>query len=335
MSCVAMIIMVTLLATTAPVTSDSGDTGFERYECHRDLCVSRLQYCSDSERRCKLCQPAHCVNKDLTPKQCAPLCPELLNPPTTTTTATAKTTTSTILTTLQPFTSHKSSSRQQSTSDSTRNESTEKADLLPESNKQNGFFVSSGTLLLGAGILLAVLVVLVTVTVCTLFYIKDIRRRLPLSSKDTVKRGRTPETEEEETLLNSGLDRKTSSKTSGSASTVSSQPAKPASSPGPCQHQQQQQQNHLRGESLPPYTARPGSQLVSSNGGHYSGVAPSSAVETPSDSLQHQKRHDYHLMTVKGRDHFQDGCFQHPPVWEMSGNHVEFPYSEETCPKSV
>ncbi|XP_070186452.1 uncharacterized protein [Littorina saxatilis] len=267
MSCVAMIIMVTLLATTAPVTSDSGDTGFERYECHRDLCVSRLQYCSDSERRCKLCQPAHCVNKDLTPKQCAPLCP--------------------------------------------------------------------GTLLLGAGILLAVLVVLVTVTVCTLFYIKDIRRRLPLSSKDTVKRGRTPETEEEETLLNSGLDRKTSSKTSGSASTVSSQPAKPASSPGPCQHQQQQQQNHLRGESLPPYTARPGSQLVSSNGGHYSGVAPSSAVETPSDSLQHQKRHDYHLMTVKGRDHFQDGCFQHPPVWEMSGNHVEFPYSEETCPKSV
>lgn len=69
---------------------------------------------------------------------------ELLNPPTTTTTATAKTTTSTILTTLQPFTSQKSSSRQQSTSGSTRNDSTEKADLLPESNKQNGFFVSSG-----------------------------------------------------------------------------------------------------------------------------------------------------------------------------------------------
>ena len=64
-----------LLALSAHVTRGADDSGFERYECYRDLCVSRLQFCSDRERRCKYCQPGHCVDKEKTPKACLPLCP--------------------------------------------------------------------------------------------------------------------------------------------------------------------------------------------------------------------------------------------------------------------
>ena len=68
-------LLATTLILSAQVASGADDAGFEPYDCYRDLCVSRQQFCSDRERRCKYCLPGHCLNKNNTPKQCVPLCP--------------------------------------------------------------------------------------------------------------------------------------------------------------------------------------------------------------------------------------------------------------------
>ncbi|PVD37471.1 hypothetical protein C0Q70_00061 [Pomacea canaliculata] len=67
-----------LVLLVSLVGRSSSSTGV-RFECFDDLCVSRLQYCSDNQQRCQYCRREHCLDPAFTPAQCRPLCPELLS----------------------------------------------------------------------------------------------------------------------------------------------------------------------------------------------------------------------------------------------------------------
>lgn len=80
-----LVLTVAMTPQSSVTQGPSRNDRFTPFECYNDLCVTKGQYCSASEERCKYCQPGHCMDKSKTPTECLPLCPELLSNAATTT----------------------------------------------------------------------------------------------------------------------------------------------------------------------------------------------------------------------------------------------------------
>lgn len=284
--------MLALYLVTAFYRTDvrARDSPFHSYDCYKDLCVDRLQFCDDREERCKMCTLGHCLPGARTPEQCKPHCPELLKPSTTQSTTSSQTLITRLTTTPSPTSPQV-------------NAQTDKGNLT--------ITLSTNEVALASCVLALILLVLLVLVAATLHVAKDTRRQFQQYTRHAFGRN----AEEGDALLatpwgSSSSDRgvKSSGGHSGNSSTAST-PVKtgPApeivnpSSPSPASS------NDTMGGAGPSYTARP------ATGPQDSPTSRAFPDTGSTNSLHHHKGCDYRLM----RQQPEDGhCHGGPPPYQ-------------------
>ncbi|KAL8564014.1 hypothetical protein ACOMHN_024694 [Nucella lapillus] len=295
-----LFVALVLLASSLhfPVISTLHDGNFEPFDCYKDLCMSRRQFCSDKEQRCKDCQPGHCLDISAAPKQCRPVCPELLKSLATqsTTTSTTTTTTSTGAGAVSAKTNGPPSGRSHSV-----------VSIGPDV-RENGIVLSPWMFLVGfTALFLIILVVAVLILlVVNLKYTCRLYNRFSPRFREQGEVGSGRMVEEGQALLREGGEgvgcvwgSKCSSKSGGAVSQAtasSALPVKRGSTPQLGQDSKSVQTDPVNLE--PPYTARTSSQLCLSQPRSCAVVQP--ATEDPATGeegvLHHLKGNDYRLL---------------------------------------
>ncbi|XP_076459568.1 uncharacterized protein LOC143292837 [Babylonia areolata] len=151
-----LFVILLLTSLSLQVTSGTDEAAdFQPYDCYKDLCVRRGQFCSDSEERCKDCVAAHC-DLQTPPDQCRPWCQELLSA---TTTTAGGSTTAGIIVTIKGNTTDIESARQDAPRD--------------------GILVSPWMIYVGVLVLLVIVVAVLTLLAINVVYILRLHRRFP------------------------------------------------------------------------------------------------------------------------------------------------------------
>lgn len=289
--------MLALYLVTAFYRTDvrAQDSPFHSYDCYKDLCVDRLQFCDDREERCKMCTPGHCLPGARTPEQCKPHCPELLKPSTTQSTTSSQTLITRLTTTPSPTSPQV-------------NAQTDKENLT--------ITLSTNEVALASGVLALFLLVLLVLVGATLHVAKDTRRQFQQYTRHAFGRKEAlSNAEDGEALLptpwgssSSGGGVKTAGGHSGNSSTASTAvktgPAPEILNPsGPSPASS----NDTMGGAGPSYTARP------ATGPQDSPISHAFPDTGSTSSLRHHKGCDYRLMQQQPDE--DDHCHGGPPPY--------------------